>query len=146
MKYHRAWVSTGAAGAWHPPKFWTSPLAPADFEVLNTNWHPQSSFYVTSGTLSFKFLTQALDTLTLDKLGIELTLFPSRSCQSLSLKTLKNRWDLISWASLGPPPSLLAGSLTRSPSRRSRASLEMLTLRGNLTSSTNMLPENNSND
>ena len=23
-------------------------------------WHPQSSFYVTSGTLSFKFLTQAL--------------------------------------------------------------------------------------
>ena len=56
----RAWVSTGAAGAWHPPKFWTSPLAPADFEVLNNNWHPQSSFYVTSGTLSFKFLTQAL--------------------------------------------------------------------------------------
>ena len=54
---HRAWVSTGA---WHPPKFWTSPLAPADFEVLNTNWHPQSSFYVISGTLSFKFLTQAL--------------------------------------------------------------------------------------
>ena len=86
------------------------------------------------------------DTLTLDKLGIELTLFPSRSCQSLSLKTLKNRWDLISWASLGPPPSLLAGSLTRSPSRRSRASLEMLTLRGNLTSSTNMLPENNNNN
>ena len=35
--------------------------APADFEFLNTNWHPQSSFYVTSGTLSFKFLTQALD-------------------------------------------------------------------------------------
>ena len=35
-------------------------MAPADFEVLNTNWHPQSSFYVTSGTLSFKFLTQAL--------------------------------------------------------------------------------------
>ena len=31
------------------------------------------------------------DTLTLEKLGIELTLFPSRSCQSLSLKTLKNR-------------------------------------------------------
>ena len=56
----RAWVSTGAAGAWHLPKFWTSPLAPADFEVFNTNWHPQSSFYVTSGTLSFKFLTQAL--------------------------------------------------------------------------------------
>ena len=56
----RAWVSTGAAGARHPPKFWTSPLAPADFEVLNTNWHPQSSFYVTSGNLSFKFLTQAL--------------------------------------------------------------------------------------
>ena len=62
--YYRAWVSTGAvgaAGAWHPPKFWTSPLAPADFEVLNTNWHPQSSFYVISGTLSSKFLTQALD-------------------------------------------------------------------------------------
>ena len=54
---HRAWVSTGA---WHPPKFWTSPLAPADFEVHNTNWHPQSSLYVISGTLSFKFLTQAL--------------------------------------------------------------------------------------
>ena len=86
------------------------------------------------------------DTLTLDKLGIELTLFPSRSCQSLSLKTLKKRWDLISWASLGPPPSLLAGSLTRSPSKRSRASLEMLTLRGNLTSSTNMLPENINNN
>ena len=31
-----------------------------DFEVLNTNWHPQSSFDATSGTLSFKFLTQAL--------------------------------------------------------------------------------------
>ena len=56
----RAWVSTGAAGAWHPLKFWTSPLAPAGFVVLNTNWHPQSSFYVKSGTLSFKFLTQAL--------------------------------------------------------------------------------------
>ena len=41
-------------------QFWTSPLAPADFEVLNTNWHPQSSFYVTSGTLGFKFLAQAL--------------------------------------------------------------------------------------
>ena len=41
-------------------QFWTSPLAPADFEVLNTNWHPQSSFYVTSGTLGFKFITQAL--------------------------------------------------------------------------------------
>ena len=56
----RAWLSTGAAGAWHPPKFWTSPLAPAVFEVFNTSWHPQSSFYVTCGTLSFKFLTQAL--------------------------------------------------------------------------------------
>jgi len=56
----RAWVSTGAVGACHPPTFWTSPLAPAGIEVLNTNWHPQSSFYVTSGTLSFKFLTQAL--------------------------------------------------------------------------------------
>ena len=32
------------------PKFW----------VLNTHWHPQSSFFVTSGTLSFKYLTQAL--------------------------------------------------------------------------------------
>ena len=50
----------GAAGAWHLPKFWTSPLAPADFEVLDTNWHPQSLFYVISGTLSFKFLPQAL--------------------------------------------------------------------------------------
>ena len=29
-------------------------------EVPNTNWHPQSSFYVTGGTPSFKFLTQAL--------------------------------------------------------------------------------------
>ena len=57
---YRAWVSTGAAGAWHPPKFWTSPLAPVDFVALNTNWHPQSSFYVTSGTLTLKFLTQAL--------------------------------------------------------------------------------------
>ena len=54
---NRAWVSTGA---WHPPKFRTSPPAPTDFKVLNTNWHPQSSFYVTSGTLSFKFQTQAL--------------------------------------------------------------------------------------
>ena len=53
----------GRAGAWHPPKFWTSPLAPADFEVLNTKWHPQSWFYVISGTLSFKFLTQALLTI-----------------------------------------------------------------------------------
>ena len=45
----RAWVSMGVAGAWHPPKFWTSPLAPADFETLyTTNWHPQSSFYVCS--------------------------------------------------------------------------------------------------
>ena len=33
---------------------------PLFFEVLNANWHLQSSFYVTSGTLSFKFLTQAL--------------------------------------------------------------------------------------
>ena len=33
----RAWVSTGAAGAWHLPKFLTSPLAPA---VCN-KWHPQ---------------------------------------------------------------------------------------------------------
>ena len=49
-----------ASGAWHTQKFWTSPLAPAVFEVLNTNWRPQSSFYVISGTLSFKFLTQAL--------------------------------------------------------------------------------------
>ena len=57
----RAWVSTGDTGAWHPPKFWTSPPAPADFEALNTEWHPQSSFYVLSGTLSFKFLTQALE-------------------------------------------------------------------------------------
>jgi hypothetical protein len=56
----RAWVSTGATGARHPLKFWTSPPAPADFEVLNTTWNPQSSFYVTSGTLSFKFQTQAL--------------------------------------------------------------------------------------
>ena len=63
IDYHhtsRAWVSMGAAVAWHPPKFWVSPLVPADFVVLNTNWHPQSSFYVISGTLSFKFLTQAL--------------------------------------------------------------------------------------
>ena len=56
----RAWVRTGATGAWHPPKLKTLHLAPADFEVLNSNWHPQSSFYVTSRTLSFKFLTQAL--------------------------------------------------------------------------------------
>jgi hypothetical protein len=48
---YRAWVSMGATGAWHLPKFWKSPPAPADFEVLNTNWHPRSSFYVTSGTL-----------------------------------------------------------------------------------------------
>ena len=59
QRNYRAWVSMGATGAWHPPKFWTSPLAPADFVVLNTNWHLQSSFYVTSGTLGFKFLTQA---------------------------------------------------------------------------------------
>ena len=57
---HRAWVSTGSVGAWYPPKFWTSPLAPADFDVLNSNWRPQSSFNVTSGTLSFKSLTQTL--------------------------------------------------------------------------------------
>ena len=50
----------GATGVWHPPKFWTSPLAPTDFEVLNTKWHLQSLFYVKIGTLSFKFLTQAL--------------------------------------------------------------------------------------
>ena len=35
-------------------------MALADFEVLVTNWHPQSSFSVASGTLSFKFLTLAL--------------------------------------------------------------------------------------
>ena len=35
-------------------------LALVDFEVLDTNWHPQSPSYVTSDTLSFKFLTQAL--------------------------------------------------------------------------------------
>ena len=28
--------------------------------LILMHWHPQSSFYVTSGTLSFKFLTQAL--------------------------------------------------------------------------------------
>ena len=39
-------------------------VAPADFEVLDTKWHPQSSFYVISGTLNFKFLTQALDRVT----------------------------------------------------------------------------------
>ena len=55
-----------AAVAWHLPKFCTSPLAPLDCEILNTNWHPQSSFFVTSGTLSFKFLTQAL-------VGIDIT-------------------------------------------------------------------------
>ena len=38
-----AWVSTDATGAWHPLKFWTSPPAPADIEVLNNNWHPQRS-------------------------------------------------------------------------------------------------------
>ena len=31
-----------------------------DDSSFSTNWHPQSSFYVISGTLSFKFLTQAL--------------------------------------------------------------------------------------
>ena len=56
----RAWVSTGATGAWNPPKFWTSPLAPADFGFLILTGTPQSSFYVTSGTLGFKFITQAL--------------------------------------------------------------------------------------
>ena len=30
-------ISTGATGAWHPPKFWTSPPAPVELEVLNTN-------------------------------------------------------------------------------------------------------------
>lgn len=53
----------------------TSPLAPEDIEVLNTNWHLQSSFYVTTGTLSFKFLTQTLLLLGirkgLDKNGVE---------------------------------------------------------------------------
>ena len=68
---------------------------------------------------------------------IMLTFFFSRLSQSMFSK---KRWPLISWASVGPPPNLLAGSLTRSPRRRSRASLEMLTLRGNLTSSTNILP------
>ena len=59
----RAWVSMGDAGARHPPKFWTSPMAPTDFEVLYTNGHPQSSIYVSIGTLSFKFLTQALQSM-----------------------------------------------------------------------------------
>ena len=35
---------------WHP---WI-------LRFLNTNWHPQSSLYVISGTLILKFLTQAL--------------------------------------------------------------------------------------
>mgnify|MGYP006863957033 CR=1 FL=1 len=58
----RAWVSTGATGACRTRRNSEHHLSPApvDFEVLNTNWHPQSAFYVTSGTLSFKFLTQAL--------------------------------------------------------------------------------------
>mgnify|MGYP007048598183 CR=1 FL=1 len=60
LKKCRAWFSMGAEGAWHPPNFWISPLAPAYFEVLNTNWHPQSSFYATNGTLNLKFLTQVL--------------------------------------------------------------------------------------
>ena len=29
-------------------------MAPANFEVLNTIWHPQSSFSVTSGTLKLE--------------------------------------------------------------------------------------------
>ena len=58
-----ACVKTGAAGLWVPcthqnsgHHFWH----PLILRVFNTNWNPQSSYYVTSGTLSFKFLTHAL--------------------------------------------------------------------------------------
>ena len=56
-----SWLA-GLVLARMPLQFWTSPLAPANFEVPITSWHPQSSFYVISGsgTLSLKFLTQAL--------------------------------------------------------------------------------------
>ena len=55
--------------AWHPLKFWISLPAPEDFEIHNTNWYLLSSFYVTSGTVSFKFLTQTLSIETLEKSG-----------------------------------------------------------------------------
>ena len=46
----------GARVACHPQNFRTSRLAPADFEVLFTNWHLRALFYRTDGTCSFKFL------------------------------------------------------------------------------------------
>ena len=67
----------------------------------------------------------------------QLTFFCSNSSQ---LIFSKKTWSLISLASVGPPPNLLAGSLTRRPSNKSLASAEILTFRGNLTSSTRILP------
>ena len=63
--FHSIFINeTGLVLVRVPRRFWTSSRTPADFEVFDTtyldNWHHQSSFYVTSGTLSFKFLTQAL--------------------------------------------------------------------------------------
>ena len=45
--HFKACVSTGAAGTWHPLKFRTSPLTPADFEVLNTILTDTISLWVT---------------------------------------------------------------------------------------------------
>ena len=50
----------GQTPAWHLQNLRISLLAPTDFEVLCSNWHLRALFYWTDGTLSFKFLTQAL--------------------------------------------------------------------------------------
>ena len=79
---------TFSTGVWHPPKFWASPLEPTDFEFINTNWNPQSSFYVISGTLSFKFLTQALLSKTLLKAEqngsiLQVSIYKKITCSTL---------------------------------------------------------------
>ena len=94
MNQIRAWVSTGAAGAWHPPKFWTSSLAPADFEVLNTNWHPQSTFYLIGGTLRFKFLTQALNRVVKIQIILQKGFYPIVFLKGLLYKGRKTKQKL----------------------------------------------------
>ena len=42
-------------------KYRTSHLAPVEFDVLGSNWHPQALFHRKDSTRSFKFLTQALE-------------------------------------------------------------------------------------
>ena len=61
--FELAWVPRVPGTGWNSEHHLWHPqiLRFSQSWVLNTKMHPQSSFYVTSGTLRFKFLTQALN-------------------------------------------------------------------------------------